>query len=363
MTTNLEIMSFLKATQDTQAKEKEEDRKIRARERQEDMEHILAMVQRGVQKEVRAAIQPLEDRLEVQEKASQELSKQFDSVLREMDLLKETVKNQQEFPALKVSVSEQSVQGAVGFQGVWNGAGGRWERRSGDVDRRPGREDDYTVGRQEMCAAARRVVGFTPIEPRMLELQIQSYGAKDLEEAKRMEIESYLKCEMKMKPSDIQKLEMVRIFSPAKEDWNVLYVEFGSDYQVDMVFSHTRNMVKQDHRVVRWYPRQMYERYRAVESIAYDLRRRLKLKTRVKIGRNDIELNTRETASTVWRRHVLPDSLPKFEMADFRPVQASSPPPGRPGRGQGLAAALDEIDSEKAAESDIVDREESTNQN
>ena len=209
------------------------------------------------------------------------------------------------------SVSEQSVQGAVGFQGGWNGAGGSWDRRSGDVDRKPGKEDDHTVGRrQEMCAAARRVIGFTPIEPRMLELQIQSFGAKDLEEAKRMEIESYLKCEMKMKPSDIQKLDIVRIFSPAKEDWNVLYVEFGSDYQVDMVFSHTRNMAaKQDHRVVRWYPRQMYERYRAVEYIAYDLRRRLKLKTRVKIGRSDIELNTREAASTVWRRHVLPDSL------------------------------------------------------
>ena len=142
-------MSFLKATQDTQAKEKEEDRKIRARERQEDMEHILAMVQRGVQKEVRAAIQPLEDRLEVQEKANQELSKQFDSVLRKMDLLKETVKNQQEFPALKESVSEQSVQGAGGSRGfgMVQGAGGKGgvEMWTGD---QAGRMTTLWVGRK-----------------------------------------------------------------------------------------------------------------------------------------------------------------------------------------------------------------------
>ena len=371
MTTNLDIMSFLKAAQDTHAKEKEEDREIRARERQEDMDHILAVIQRGVQKEVRAAIKPLENRLEEHEQANQELSKQFNSVLREIDLLKETVKTQQEFPALQKVQSEQSGQGAVGFQWSRIGTGGRGERGGGSGYRRPDSEDDYSVGRQEMCAAARRVVGFTPIEPRMLELQIQSFGAKDLEEAKILEVKSYLKCEMKMKPSDIEKLDIVRIFSPAKEDWNVLYVEFGSDYQVDMVFSHTRNMVKQEHRVVRWYPRQMYERYRAVESVAYDMRKRLMLKTRVKIGMNDIELSTREACSTVWRRQVLPDSLPKFEMAGFRPVLASSPPPGRPGRDQGLAGGAvalggdksSEIDSEKANQSDIDAREASKYQN
>ena len=88
-----------------------------------------------------------------------------------------------------------------------------------------------------------------------------------------MEIKSFLKCEMKMRQSDIEKLEMIRIFPPAKQDWDVLYVELGSDSQVDMVMSHTRFMVKKDHRVVRWYPKQMYQRYRAVEAIAYEMRK------------------------------------------------------------------------------------------
>ena len=68
MTSNSDILAFLQAAQDANAKEKEEDKLIRAQERQEDMEHILAMIQRGVQKEVRAAIKPIEERLAVQEK-------------------------------------------------------------------------------------------------------------------------------------------------------------------------------------------------------------------------------------------------------------------------------------------------------
>ena len=180
-----------------------------------------------------------------------------------------------------------------------------------------------------------------------------------------MEIKSYLKCEMKMKPSDIEKLDIVNIFPPAKENWNVLYVEFGCDFQVDMLFSHTRYMVKQDHRVVRWFPRQMYERYRAVESMAYDMRKILKQKTRVKIGRDDIELHTREASSSGWRKQVLPNNLPKFEMTEYRPaLVSSSPPPGRPGRaqGQGLALAIggNLRDVEKEAEP-VFSANEATN--
>ena len=211
-----------------------------------------------------------------------------------------------------------------------------------------------------MCSSARRVVGFTPIEPRMLEMQMLSYGAKDMEEAKLMEIKSYLKCEMKMRSVDIEKLDFVKIFPPAKDNWSVLYVELGSDYQVDMVISHTRYMVKQDHRVVRWYPRQMYDRFRAVESIAYDFRRNQNHKTRVKVGRDDLELCTREPGSSIWKKQVLPENLPKFEMAEIRHALASSPPPGRPGRGQMFGGrGSEEVEAEVVLEENVA-REEAT---
>ena len=329
MTTNSDILSYLKASQDDLAKEKEEDKIVRAKERQEDMETILAAIKSGVQKEVRATIKPLEERLEVQEKLNKELTRQFNSLLKEVEMIQETIQaSQNEFP--KPSQSQKS---AEQLPHIWDRVLGKEVSRGpeGSAQVGTGLVNEVAIRKQEMCASARKIIGFAPIEPRMLDLQIQSYGAKNLEEAKEMEVRNYLKCEMKMKPSDISKLNLVKIFPPAKENWNVLYVEFGSDPEVDMVMSHTRHMVKQDHRVLRWYPKQMYVRYRAVETIAYEIRKNHKYKTRVKIGRDDIELSVKDPASTVRKRHLLPDSLPEFEMTDTWACLPSSPPPGRPG--------------------------------
>ena len=115
-------------------------------------------------------------------------------------------------------------------------------------------------GIRDLCAAARKVVGFSPIEPKMLKIQMEGFGAKDLQEAVLMEIKLYLKCEMKMPPSEIEKLEIIRIFPLARDDWNVLYVEFGSDHDVNNIFSYTRRIVNMENKITHWIPRQMYEK-------------------------------------------------------------------------------------------------------
>ena len=356
MTSNLDILSFLKADQDARAREKEEDKETRARERQEDRENIVEMIKIGVQKEVKAALKDVEDRLKTQEEANEELSKQLNSLVKDMDTLQASVTDQQAFPPLP---GPRYLQLGSDMR-VGESYGSRTGVVTGEQGMTEGSTEDYIRRTEEMCAAGRKVVGFTPIEPRMLDLQIQSYGARNMEEAMLMEVKSYLKCEMKVQPSEIEKLDIVRIFHPAKENWNVLYVEFGNEYQVDKIFSYTRGMVKQDHRVVRWYPRQMYDRYRAVESIAYEIRKKLKHKTRVKIGRKDIELSTRETGSTVWKRHALPDNLPTFDLhSSPGPATSSSPPPGRPGRSQ-LYPTLPSSDMEVAAAS--LNRESEQNE-
>ena len=70
MTSNLDILAFLKADQDARTKEREEEKEIRTRERKEDRTHILAIIQDGILKEVKAAIEPLEERLQLQEKVN-----------------------------------------------------------------------------------------------------------------------------------------------------------------------------------------------------------------------------------------------------------------------------------------------------
>ena len=117
-----------------------------------------------------------------------------------------------------------------------------------------------------------------------------------------------------MLPSDIEKLNIIKIFPSSKENLNILYVELGSNDEVDTIFTHTRNMVKRDHRVLPWVPRQMYARFRAVESLAYSIRKEEGLKTRVKIGRTDFILRTKVPNTTVWTTGKLPFNLPKIEV-------------------------------------------------
>ena len=111
MTTNSDILSFLKATQEDHAKEKEEAKMVRAKERKEDMDYMISMIQKSIQEKVSAAIKPLEERLEIQEKVNQELSTQFNSLLNEMEALKKIVKlqdslpsSQKEFPRLSLPI-------------------------------------------------------------------------------------------------------------------------------------------------------------------------------------------------------------------------------------------------------------------
>ena len=113
----------MKTRQAAHDKEREEDKELRARERQEDMQYILSMIQTGVEKELRAAIQPVEERLEIQEKMNQNLSKQFDAAMEEINVLRRAVNNQKHFPELAVpppqNVERLQVTSSAGGKGQW----------------------------------------------------------------------------------------------------------------------------------------------------------------------------------------------------------------------------------------------------
>ena len=69
------------------------------------------MIKTGVQKEVKAAIQPIEERLELQEKVNKDLHNKLSSLVREMDILKETsCSKQQAVPVVAAPQVEQHHQ-------------------------------------------------------------------------------------------------------------------------------------------------------------------------------------------------------------------------------------------------------------
>ena len=58
----------------------------------------------------------------------------------------------------------------------------------------------------------------------------------------------------------------------------------------------------------------MFERFRAIQSIAYKIRKEEGLKTRVKIGQVDFQLSVRASPSSRWCLRKLPLGLPTFDL-------------------------------------------------
>ena len=95
MATNHDILAFLKSEKEDRAKEKEEEKVIRVRERQEDLEKIKILIKTGVKEEVNAAVEPLKEELRMQVKETTELRQEtndlkskFEALMKEVEAFK-----------------------------------------------------------------------------------------------------------------------------------------------------------------------------------------------------------------------------------------------------------------------------------
>ena len=94
-------------------------------------------------------------------------------------------------------------------------------------------------------------------------------------------------------------LRLRRFFLPQKKSWDKLYVQFSSQTSVNIIYSHAKYLRK-DQRLVTYI--QLYERYRAMERLAYKLRHsEAKFKTRVKMGASDLILYKKKPGESTWR--------------------------------------------------------------
>ena len=151
-----------------------------------------------------------------------------------------------------------------------------------------------------------------------------------------------------MKDDDIKQLEVVMIYPLAKEEWNVLYVEYKNVDMVNFIMSFAQFMKKGEKEirpsVEKYIPMELFSRYSAIEKMAFEIRQKSNFKTatNVSFGERDFILKTRPKEiqpggrKTPWSQLepvTLPEDIPKFEMNPVRRVPQSPRSPGQaPGR-------------------------------
>ena len=160
------------------------------------------------------------------------------------------------------------------------------------------------------------------------------------ERAKMGAVMQFFKDEMRMKAEDIAALGIVKIFPPAKDDWNTLYVELATWEMARFARTFTtymrRGTVGEDQvQVVNYVPQDLYARYRAVNALGNKMRQEsdTKISFRVTFGREDFILQTKARGSLGWGPPLpLPADLPAFERHVHLPRGPRSPgeAPGRP---------------------------------
>ena len=91
-------------------------------------------------------------------------------------------------------------------------------------------------------------------------------------------VKDFLMMEMKVKEEHIEKLDVIRIFAPQKNNWNTLCLELESEEQVDWVMSHTRWIPAGERgqlqiKVTKYIPKQLYSRWNALQGKAFSIRK------------------------------------------------------------------------------------------
>ena len=91
-------MAFLRADREERSREKLMEQEARDKERAEDMEKIQQMIIYGVKEEIKSVLQPLQDRLDSQDRVVKVMTRQFDSIMKEVEVLRVGVREEDYLP-------------------------------------------------------------------------------------------------------------------------------------------------------------------------------------------------------------------------------------------------------------------------
>jgi len=195
--------------------------------------------------------------------------------------------------------------------------------------------DDVTA---KLVKHAMKVAGFKPIEHRDILRIKRMMNVEDDEEAKKLCLREFCKCEMRMPTKIIDELisNVKKIWNPANQDWDRLYVEFEDDKSVKVCFSYAKNLKDKDTQIMQYFSPAFSDQFRTLDATAYQLRHPdtpagVKFKTRIRYGNLGLVLEKRHPDRKVWTKVTVPN-LPPVDHNPVPPPTISTSPPTKRSR-------------------------------
>ena len=303
----------------------------RKKENKEFKEEIQVMISEGIKCEVENATKPLKESQEKIIRDQAELLKTVEELSRKVKDIEKEKNKDIEYPRLQKDKESEL------------------RMRKNSVTERRADKDNTTNDQKAVMGLFKMsnvTLGLSPISKEFIEAEVAKQR-KEIEQDEdtikarvMMEaVKDFMIMEMKVKEEHFYKLDIVRIFSPQKSDWQTLYVQLESQEQVDWLLSHTRWIPESEPgqvqtKVVKYVPRQLYKRWNAIQAKAFSIRKESnrKIQTKVGHGKDDFYLQTRYKGEKIWNTAQLPADLPMVELEFLSREERS--PVSAPGRDQ-----------------------------
>ena len=320
MTSNEDLMTFLKNMEEKRAKEKEDDKKewreLREKERKEDREEFMKVIDKCIEEKITDVVGPLEKKTDSIVVAQGQVQAQVDMLAKELSDLK----GKKDIPAADNNDSLQH--------------GGRQVQVQQEAQAVPVVGEGQGLDLEQVVSEARRTVGLFRIDQADLARmrQEQYGGAKTPEEERVLAVKEYLKAELKIDSKNIDRMVIEKTFYLNSEKSECLFVTFQHRSSVSRIYEKTFIMRKES-RVTTYIPRQFRDRARAISEIEFELRGAEKCKTKIRMGLKDLQLFKKAGRGAKWEYVELPEAeLPPVDLGRWSPSRqlATSPPPGRP---------------------------------
>ena len=171
-------------------------------------------------------------------------------------------------------------------------------------------------------ALARRCQGFNPITSDDIKKIEERYKDDNLSEEELFQtagkqcVREFLRVEMNISKRVATDIRIKHVFFPkAGMATANLYAEFMSEEEVDIIKRNAKNLrTVNGHRarIIPYIPLSLFDRYKAVEEIAYEIRKKDRNQTTRLWISDDFELRVRERGSCTPWGHITPELLPQL---------------------------------------------------